>query len=223
MWQSQAFAKVFLLCILECPKGCSSCTSTTESDCTSCEPGYLSWEGQCLKECSEGTYPDSTNSTCLPCSLGCKVCPSESNCLICLSPYYKSGSSCVQECPPKTYHNDLLRECSACDSSCKYCYGPTSHHCLSCNEEDNYINFGSTYCQLMECPEGTYLSNSNTCLSCDPSCLECNGEGEYNCTSCIEGLTLLTLSSDAKQICSSCPTGFKMDNNGMCIGILFVN
>ncbi|CAG9321664.1 unnamed protein product [Blepharisma stoltei] len=51
-------------CTSGCARGCSSCLSTSYSDCTSCQPGYFLYQMICYKSCPAGTLSNSVTNSC---------------------------------------------------------------------------------------------------------------------------------------------------------------
>lgn len=217
-----------LYTLLECYEGCSECTSLGKNGCTDCEEDYFFFEGQCLDKCPEGTYLIADEAICSACPPECELCRSELECTKCSNSFYLLDNACVSKCPLGTYGNGVVGECSACHDACSACSGATSHDCLECSYEAGYTRSskGSASCYLMPCPEGTYLnvstgSEAPNCLPCDSACRACKGEGRYNCTACSKGLALITLASENKTFCTSCPSGFSINSKGVCIGNFF--
>ncbi len=109
--------------------------------------------------------------------------------------------SCWDECPISTYLNDAVTPtvCSDCPTYCR-CEKDTNTTCLECMNSTFFFDRVRNQC-LLKCPQSTTYSNaSETCLSCSPYCLECDGFTEFDCTECIDGLVQFTLPNN-KKIC----------------------
>ncbi|RMC17978.1 hypothetical protein DUI87_04852 [Hirundo rustica rustica] len=103
-----------------------------------------------------------------------------------------------------------------CNAECSKvgCDGPGPDHCTDCLHYyykskttqgagvDACINCTQGYFMedgrcVQSCSSGYYLDHSTesrykSCKRCDPSCLDCSGQGERNCTSCPNGYNLDT-------------------------------
>ena len=168
-----------------CNTVCKTCV-TTATKCLTCNSGTFLSGTVCLSSCLDGTWVDTSTSSCKPCDTSCLTCQSpgtSTSCLSCLK-----GSVSAGQC------------LSSCISPCLTCTSNTSY-CLSCI--GGYYLTSNT-CQTT-CPNGTYAETSNnTCLSCNVLCQTCNGIDSANCLSCFPGYTLI--SGRCLQCESSCKT-----------------
>ncbi|WVQ74411.1 hypothetical protein IAR50_004012 [Cryptococcus sp. DSM 104548] len=230
---------------LACPLGCESCTlqSNTNStaSCTSCSSTLslsTAVPTTCTSStgsCSDGTYYDSSTSSCENCSPACSSCtgPSTSDCLACASPRVHLQGSCVgydastgvcesalTELDGVFVVNNAKSECDSCPVGCNSCTIPSfssaasygSLTCQSCHEgylleDGKCVQTCSTGYYL---PEGT-ASTNGTCRQCDSSCTSCVGTST-TCTSCSSSLAA---SAGACISSSSCPSN-TIYQNGTC-------
>lgn len=68
---------------IECPTGCSTCTSSTV--CTACIATYFMSGTLCVNPCPDGTYGDIGTGNCENCHSTCKTCTGSSDtvCTVC--------------------------------------------------------------------------------------------------------------------------------------------
>jgi len=60
---------------LPCDNSCKTCSNKTKYDCLSCSNGkLLALTGECLNQCSIGTFWSTENKACTPCDSSCKEC-----------------------------------------------------------------------------------------------------------------------------------------------------
>ncbi|TYJ59030.1 hypothetical protein B9479_000019 [Cryptococcus floricola] len=230
---------------LACPLGCTSCTlqSSTNStaSCTSCSSTLslsTAVPATCTTStgsCSDGTYYDSSTSSCESCSPACSTCtgPSTSDCLACASPRVHLQGSCVgydastgvcdsalTQLDGMFVVNNAKSECDACPVGCASCKIPSFSSaasydtltCQSCNEgyllEDGKCVKTCTGGYYL--PEGSATTNG-TCQQCDSSCTSCVGTST-TCTSCPTSLAAQAGSCISS---SSCPSD-TIYQNGTC-------
>ena len=204
---------------LGCDVSCLTCNGGLNNNCLSCNPSLFLYHGTCIGSCPAGSFQNSS-TTCADCSNGCSSCTSLSFCSACIQHYFLSAN-----------------QCSICDASCLTCGGSLNTNCLSCNP-GIYLYQGSCFAS---CPTGSYQFSSTTCancplscsscsslsncaacnsayylsgvqcLSCNPSCLTCNGGLANNCLSCIPGSLLYQGSCVA-----SCPNGSYQNSSNSC-------
>ena len=111
----------------------------------------------------------------------------------CLSVNYKYlyGSKCINNCPIRTFNNNYI--CEDCHEDCSICfdkYSDDSSNCITCLDNNKFINFGNC---VSSCENGYYdyynetlNLNIKTC-KCDlENCLECTKESLNNnlCITC---------------------------------------
>ena len=114
-------------------------------------------------ECGEGTYLDTSSSTCRACGVGYYSLRGATSCTRCENGYTSAGNSANCEiCEAGTFSNDSFLSCTIC--------------------EPGYYSYqGASRCNL--CYAGTYSSSDRT------ECLECSEgyyseEGASNCIAC---------------------------------------
>ena len=148
-----------LKCV-NCPSGCSLCTSPTF--CTQCIEVYFFYENQCLLSCPTGSFKE--GSICQNCTFPCATCINTSiNCLSCSSPTVFYQNSCIGSCPDSTYNSS--GNCVSCMSTCLTCSTGTT-----CNTCTGSLYFHSNVC-LATCPAGTFSNIlTNQCTSCTSPC-----------------------------------------------------
>ena len=174
---------------------CITCLNATAAGCTQCSLPYDLYNSACTltNACpSIGYYLDTTSRTCKLCDTSCYQCSSNSssNCTACASPYYLINSKCALTCPYGYITLTTSRICQAspgCGTYCLSCYD-NNYTCTACIK-GAYLYISTCY---MQCPMRTYpIISGNiyhgTCLSCDPSCLQCVGPNSIQCTFCNSG------------------------------------
>jgi len=181
----------------QCSTNCYDCSGPTDTECTSCKVGSYFLNGECLQDCPAGYYKENITLECKLCSPTCGTCsgPDSNECLTCnvtLPYFFSPNSSCLATCPDNYYPNDLPpiphKTCELCNTTCQNCFGPNADNCLSCPTAFPYF-FEANNCCLESCPINFFINQSNFCEACHSTCRSCNGNSEYNCTSC-EGLYL---------------------------------
>lgn len=85
---------------LQCQGPCLTCNRT---HCLTCQTTLYYYRGFCSSQCQFGTYPFSSNYTCLLCPSQCESCVSALVCLSCVAPYFLYGSACITSCPDGFY------------------------------------------------------------------------------------------------------------------------
>ncbi|EAS06676.2 zinc finger lsd1 subclass family protein (macronuclear) [Tetrahymena thermophila SB210] len=180
-----------------CHLSCKTCDGATSDNCLSCEaPNLFYQKGSktCSENCQLNQFKNTSNQECTSCNASCKTCygPDSNNCLSCEGPdlfYQEIFKKCVQDCDKNQYKNEVNQTCSTCDPQCATCFGPGSNNCLSCPR--NLILILSLGQCVEKCPVSYYKnSDINQCLPCDPTCQNCDGPLESNCTECPQGLLL---------------------------------
>lgn len=171
-------------CSLSAPcknEGCADCL--TEGDyviCTHCVSGYYLYMDNCTSDCPNGYFSDGDTGYCLPCIPPCSECSSESSCTQCIPDYYlnQENGHCEASCPTGSYHRED-GTCDTCSSMCLHCSGPND--CHECDPETFYKGGGC----VSDCGYG-YTAVAQDCWSCHPSCGNCTGPNEYDCTTCFD-------------------------------------
>ena len=161
-------------CIFVCPDTCAQCRN---EECIVCNDHYYL-----------------SNSTCLPCSNGCKICNDSSHCESCMINYKLVNETCTFVCPALCNHCDNQKcvicidqyyldsnDCKSCSNGCKSCND--SSQCQSCIENYDLVNQSCVYI----CPDNCNLCPNKTCTSCDDQyylydniCVHCSS----NCKTC---------------------------------------
>ncbi|KAL4480060.1 hypothetical protein ABPG74_020576 [Tetrahymena malaccensis] len=126
-----------------CDQSCLSCSQSQISQCTSCSLNYfyMNKQYQCLKTCPQGSFLNSINNQCIPCtSQYCSQC-SSSECLQCNQGFQKDRNdplNCVSQCSQIGLIQDDQKDCN---------YG-----CL--NDQIYDIDYQSFSCQVkVQCPQ----------------------------------------------------------------------
>lgn len=131
---------------------------------------------------------NSTNATIIQCDPSCKNCsgPSFFNCMSCNDGFVlvknplKKISACLTECPNQNYYVEG-NECKKCMERCNLCEDSAS--CFFCDEAYLY-NEKTKKCEL-NCPKHTFPNYvTNTCETCDVSCLNCTSGARKDCVGC---------------------------------------
>ena len=181
---------------LPCSTPCNSC-QTTSTTCTSCTGIYYYYLNQCVQNCPDGFYADSSSNTCLTCDPICLTCQGgySSDCMACYPGFFVSNNFCL-----------------GCDQKCLTCDGIHSSDCLSC-QPDLYLQEGSC---VSVCIDGYYQTESPTkqCIKCPTTCLTCLSSDFNNCLTCANNcyFTLLdpnSLSGSCTHM--ACPFSWIMD------------
>ncbi|KCV68761.1 hypothetical protein H696_05045 [Fonticula alba] len=156
-----------------CHPLCDTCSGPGPGDCLSCRAGLLPASSSITGPSFEGEDPAACHSPCGP--------------FLASPPSPDSASSDSQAPAP----------CSAscASASCEVCTGPLPGQCLRCRGDvaagvapaAPYLWQGD--CREA-CPEGTAPGPAGVCLACHPTCAECTGQQETQCTRCIGGLSL---------------------------------
>ena len=195
-----------------CDASCLTCQGPANTDCTSCQDGFVLVDGECL-----------------PCDKSCLTCSdvSDSSCTSCESPLILSNGQCIN--PPPV-----------CDSTCVECSGPNPWECTVCPDNESLVNgycvpincvswdyvkdevdgrcnsdcdcngarrcSPDKYCQ--ECDalalEFPALYPPSECPVCDSTCVTCSGPKATDCTSCASGYVLVD--GQCEPCDSSCAT-----------------
>ncbi|KAG7245346.1 hypothetical protein INR49_010796 [Caranx melampygus] len=223
---------------IDCEMGCKSCSAEDPEICNSCTEGYflLASEsptgaettcsniiclplqgferGECIKQCPQQTYSDSSGWRCQPCHSSCETChgPRSTDCDLCLGGSPSLHGQCpLVNCPLGQYFDGKYTECHTCDSSCKTCFGPQAQDCSSCFK--GYFLDQDSSC-VAQCPPGSYANTATQlCEDCSPNCEACMGTSD-NCISCSKGSYKLFLHQG--KCWSNCPEGFFETTEGSC-------
>ena len=187
-----------------CSPVCRSCSTSGDSSCKTCYPGYFFEAGTCYPVCNSNEYLDRASRACVQCPKYCSSCSSTS-CSACISGFQLSNGNCLKVCGEGLYLDTPINDCKQCHYSCKTCTGRLESECLDCR---NGLSKSSGLCKKQNCNPGGqqcsyqctldgYLTTS--CTLCNPSCSKCSGSST-SCTACKRGTYLSGAS------CPSCPT-----------------
>lgn len=174
----------------------TSCIGPGIDNCTSCPDSSFFFNGTCYTTCPDGTFPNSTDSLCMPCLENCATCKSanSNDCLSCTNKYFfiqtsiedKTGN-CNPTCPAGTWGDSLSNACNPCHQDCLECYGGALNTCTKCGDG---LYLLKNEC-LKECPTKMWANTANnTCTQCNSPCLECEGGTQDTCVSCLTGFFL---------------------------------
>ncbi|NXB01917.1 PCSK5 convertase, partial [Cnemophilus loriae] len=175
-----------------CHRKCFHCSGPTEHQCLSCANNLYLLNRTCVETCPDGYYADSTDGQCSACHRTCDTCTGKhsSQCLSCKLGWYRQGKRCVTQCPAGYFAQNSTGLCERCHKSCKECMGPRPTDCLSCNTYF-YLLRSTNEC-VSSCPQYYYENkDNNVCERCHSSCLTCEGNGAFSCTSCVWSYSLL--------------------------------
>ncbi|MBN3286620.1 PCSK6 convertase, partial [Polyodon spathula] len=118
-----------------CYKGCETCFSRAQNECTSCRRGLFFYDQArtCSATCPSGFFADDNQKQCLKCHDNCKKCFRDyDRCTACSEGFSLAGMTCVPECGDGTYFNLEEMKCSPCHLSCSTCTGPGKEECIQC-------------------------------------------------------------------------------------------
>jgi proprotein convertase subtilisin/kexin type 5 len=143
------------------------------------------------------------SKTCLKCNTACSTCSGPVN----------NAVQCTA-CSPGYYSSTVFGPCSNCFVGCATCNGLTNTSCTSCS--GTYFYLTSNNSCVTSCPALYYPSESlNQCISCDTTCLTCDGNGPNFCTSCSAGSYLS--GTQCVALCTVPMMGYVTDNT--CVSI----
>ena len=164
-----------------CDSMCSSCTGSTNNDCTSCSNGYSYQNSSCLSTCSGVFHQVTINGISGFCR---EKCPSPSF-------YFVSDGTCVPSCESPLIKAVDENGITVCNNPCYYTptglynYRNPDGSCSDCNTSPmrpspNYICLGpcddpldyyfkNTSCKA-ECPSPLQATTPHGVRSCDSPC-----------------------------------------------------
>jgi hypothetical protein len=159
--------------ILNCDARCNTCAAPAYNQCTSCRSDSSLSGSSCY--CTSSTVYMDSFGKCRPCHPTCKTClnGTPTGCLTCSDPntVLLSNGTCI-----KNWIN-------GCHPTCLTCIGPSANQCTSCNTGASFK--APSVPNFCICSTSTqYLSSDGTCLSCNPSCDQCSGPLDTECTVC---------------------------------------
>ncbi|CAG0879135.1 unnamed protein product [Cyprideis torosa] len=155
-----------------CHKECvGGCTGDGPARCNLCK--HVKYQGTCVTECPEKTYPD--KGECRACHHSCGTCVgSQANqCLTCSKDlfYIRDLALCQGICPEGYFTNKETRECVPCGPHCTSCE-KSPKDCTAC---DHHLALHNGKC-VGACPDGFHESNDYRCaenLRLDPETGKC--------------------------------------------------
>ncbi|KZT59716.1 growth factor receptor domain-containing protein [Calocera cornea HHB12733] len=194
-----------------CPPKCTKCgipgfnvaSPFSSVQCSTCLPGYVLSQGQCISQCPAGTFVSPTdNFTCTACDSTCSTCAGASTfCLQCSqASQFALNGACTSTCPPGTFSSSGA--CLPCHSDCATCSGSSFSQCSSCSASRPVMS-GQGRC-LPTCGQAQYYdSSTSSCQSCDSSCSSCSGPGGTSCLGCSDKTKVLKSGSCVAATCST--------------------
>ncbi|EAR93924.2 zinc finger LSD1 subclass family protein (macronuclear) [Tetrahymena thermophila SB210] len=189
------------ICV-DCYLTCSSCSGPDQNNCTSCKNGGYLYNGICSVSQPNKTYCDD-KQVCKDCNPSCLACKDSPNCTACSQDQYLFDNKCQASQPPNTYciNQDIFKICQQCQQGCSEC--SSGDKCTQC-QKDYFLYKDQCYNKQ---PDKTYCKDNN-CFDCDPSCSQCLGPNNTDCTNCQGDFQLEPLSKQCK-----CPSGTFNDNS----------
>ncbi|RXN23492.1 extracellular matrix FRAS1-like protein [Labeo rohita] len=217
----------------ECPRGqkanmksfrrLTNLESIKEGLCRECQcqDGHVTCYQQSCPTCPLGTLTIPHHEQCCPdcnpaCDPSCATChPDNPSCMSCPSEHALHQGKCVSQCPPQ-YYKDVRGHCQGCHASCRVCVGPDFSDCMQCVKQEEvlqpqngHVSHGSC---MSACRPQHYLDADRTCRACHPSCKECTGPSQADCSACPAHASL------HNGYCrTSCPEGQYLNAVGYCI------
>lgn len=208
-------------CNWNCPLNCVQCSSNVT--CSACVTGFFVNSSNLCEQCQAKGCSSCTANGCTTCIRGfyllsneCKVCPGF--CLHC-----SSNTTCLELA--KSESQVLLTiggqtVLAVCEGTCITCSNLNPAVCLVCLD-GFYLSSGKCLkcggnCETcatgqrdtcLSCFPNTFLSSSNTCVRCNPSCMTCqDADNADKCTSCWDGFYLegTTCSKGCPKNCFTC-------------------
>lgn len=192
-----------------CPSACLTCFNS--ENCSTCQPGLYSHEGQCLTSCP--TFP----------VYYYKYAPSFICLQTCPAPYFGflGTGKCELTCPSTYYKDDVTSSCMQCPIGCDVCLETSCSTCITGYVHVQKYSTCSKICSQSlpyyldgacsgSCPKGTFLLDDLvTCQKCSPVCAECSVKAS-NCTKC-QGKFWYNYNC-----VGSCPNDYYVDSDNFC-------
>jgi syndecan 4 len=201
--------------VAHCTAGAVTCTTATDSTCTSCEAGYRNDGGICVA-CAAGTYAASAATQCTACAYGTYSAAGAGSCTAwrwCAAGNgFAVGTSTTDAtctaCTGATYSTGGQMACTAwqtCSAGYGYAAGSASANatCTDCTNVTvdgvgTWSAGGQMACTARtQCSAGTYASQTPT-ISRDRICTPC-APGTYTSAGNLTSCTAWTV--------TSCPAG----------------
>ena len=161
---------------------------------------------------------------CDTCDISCSVCYADvRNCSTCnVSGGYVfsriNSTTCVTTCDDGYYKDMNSNACLPCSSNCLTCVN-SDNYCLTCGMSYGLQTYLLATDCIFPCPNGFYPNSyTNTCETCDISCLICTGPTSTECTACsndtVNGVSTIYYLGIGQTICyATCPQGQYIDAN----------
>jgi len=215
--------------------GCLTCSHTTSTLCSGCQPGF---------------YPASTlpTTTCSACLFTCATCTNGTGCVTCNPGFSLNGSIC--DCN-SGFIDVATQSCLACSAvvlNCATCLGTYPTTCQTCNS-GYYSSAGGSQCLscplncntcsstgvCLTCNTGFSLKSSNicdcgaTCQACNATmgityCVDCSGSycfntqaGYYANSGSVYQCPLACSSCSDATTCSDCNSPFILTSTSQCV------
>ncbi|KAL4480170.1 hypothetical protein ABPG74_020686 [Tetrahymena malaccensis] len=181
-----------------CIQSIDNCqTYSTMGQCQTCVIGYTLNSGNiCSQLCQDGQFLDNQQQ-CQPCNQNCKQCSSSTLCLTCNQNYVLNSQKQCVPCGPGQFFDTSSQNCIICikdmtnNGQCvaqcasNQFYDIVNQQCLNCSAQNQCKpNIPSNNQQY-------YDQNKMLCISCDKSCLTCQGPFSTDCIHCQNNYVLL--------------------------------
>ncbi|KCV71600.1 TKL protein kinase [Fonticula alba] len=161
---------------MECHASCDLCTGAANR-CQACAPGFR-W--------ADGAPGAGGSGMCTACPDGCRACDRDI-CIDCEEELFLTHQgACVAECPAGTFGDGQSMTCQPCALECDTCAGDGAGRCTACSPGlDAVPAEGPWVTCVPACDPGKYRDPvGQQCVSCDASCLTCNGPSDGDCWQC---------------------------------------
>ena len=220
----------------KCHQDCKTCDkkyNDTNSNCNSCLSDKYFYLGNCLSNCTNGYYTDSSGKKICNCISNnkCKECLNDNFksefCISCKTGYYqkieeiKSNQSLVK-CykDPEGYYldNDIYKPCYPSCKKCSELGDVNDHKCIECISDYGIQENKNCY---KNCPFYYYYTSNLILCSYENKCPEEQNKLILDKKKCIDDcINDDTYQFEFKNSCyKSCPEGTKIskDNNHLCL------
>ena len=191
--QFSLFGQSSTLSCETCAFPCATCLS--ESQCLSCQIGYLNPTAYTCNQCGLGTFAD--GQVCTSCPTECSVCYSATFCTSCANGYFLYSNQCINDSSVCELNGHYVSGsvCYACVQPCLRC-SASATNCTTCLS--GYIFSSPNQC-LISCPGGYYQSGA-ACLTCSTECATCTS-GPSFCLACATNYSLYLANSSCLGTC----------------------